>query len=286
MLKQSLYKLYFKGFREYRLLSEIDAGGMSTVHKAVSRVSGEIVAIKLLFPGYADQRAVLEKLLEEKHVEGDIAASLVHPGIIRTYSHGRLHDRYYFVMEYIQGTNLKQAIRKHHVFLKNKELGIIFQIANALRYIHRRGIIHRDVCSKNVLLAEDGRVKLIDFGLAVTKSGVYRQLGERSGTPSYMSPEQIRGQETDERTDIYSFGILMYEILSGKKPFFGGTSYSKMQDNLNFIPTELSATVKEIHPDLVNVVSKAMQKVPADRYGSVDELISDLEFISKKSGRE
>ncbi len=275
MIKR-LLKWYLKGFREYRLLSEISEGGMSTVYKAVSRVTGEIVAVKILFPKYADKRMALEKLFDEKHVEGDIAVSLIHPNVIRTYSYGRARDQYYFVMEYIRGPNLKNVIYKQPDFLKGRKSDTIIQTAGALRYIHSKGIIHRDVCSKNILLTAEGRVKLIDFGLAVTKSGSFRRIGERSGTPSYMAPEQVRAHEPDERTDIYSFGIVMYEILAGEAPFSGDNMYSRMQNHLNVSPVKLHKRSPDISPALARIVAKAMQKDPSDRYDSVDSLIFDL----------
>jgi len=283
MIKR-VFKWYFRGFREYRLLSEISEGGMSTVYKALSRVTGEIVAIKILFPKYADKRMMLEKLFEEKHVEGDIAASLFHPNVIRTYSYGRVRDQYYFVMEYVKGPNLKNAIYRQSDLLEGKKIDIIIQIAKALRYIHQKGIIHRDVCSKNLLLNEEGRVKLIDFGLAVTKSGKYKGIGERAGTPSYMSPEQIRALEPDERTDIYSLGIVMYEIIAGEAPFSGDNDFSRMQNHLNVSPVKMSSRVSGIHPDIEKIVEKAMQKNPADRYGSVENLIFDLKEYTRKRG--
>ena len=284
MIKRVI-KWYLRGFREYRLLSEISEGGMSTVYKALSRVTGEIVAIKILFPKYADKRLMLEKLFEEKHVEGDIAASLVHPNVIRTYSYGRVRDQYYFVMEYIKGPNLKNAIYRQEDLLQGKKSDIILQIAKALRYIHRRGIIHRDVCSKNILLTGEGRVKLIDFGLAVTRSGKYRLLGERSGTPSYMAPEQIRALEPDERTDIYSLGIVMYEILAGEAPFSGDSDYSRMQNHLNVAPLKLSDRAPQINPEIAKIVEKAMQKDPSNRYDSVEGLIFDLNGVIRKRGK-
>ena len=284
MIKRVL-KWYFRGFREYRLLSEISEGGMSTVYKALSRVTEEIVAIKILFPKYTDKRLMLEKLFEEKHVEGDIAASLFHPNVIRTYSYGRVRDQYYFVMEYIKGPNLKNVIYKQPDLLEGRRADIILQLAKAVRYIHKRGIIHRDVCSKNILLDEEGRVKLIDFGLAVTRSGKYRSIGERSGTPSYMAPEQIRALEPDERTDIYSMGIVMYEILAGEAPFSGDSDYSRMQNHLNVSPLKLSDHSAGIYPEIAKIVEKAMQKNPSDRYESVDSLIFDLNGAINKRGK-
>ncbi len=282
MIKR-VFKWYFRGFREYRLLSEISEGGMSTVYKALSRVTGEIVAIKILFPKYTDKRIMLENLYEEKHVEGDIAASLIHPNVIRTYSYGRAHNQYYFVMEYIRGPNLKNVIYKQPGLLKERKLDTIMGIAKAIRYIHSMGIIHRDVCSKNILLNEDGRVKLIDFGLAVTTAGKYRSIGERSGTPSYMAPEQIRAMAPDERTDIYSLGVVMYEILAGETPFSGGSEYTRMQNHLNVSPVKLAERAPELHPDIAEIVEKAMQKNPVDRYPSMDSLIFHLNgFISKR----
>ena len=263
----------------YRLRGEIASGGMSTIYKAVSRATHETVAIKILFPHYAKHRTMMQKLFKEKHVEGETASSLQHRNVIRTYSFGRFRNRYYFIMEYVDGMNLNQIIYHRPELLRNHRLDIIRQAAEGLSYIHSRGIIHRDFCPKNILLSQNGEVKIIDFGLAVSKTSRFRGLGERSGTPSYMAPEQIRALEADERTDIYSFGVSVYEMIASKPPFAGEDSFARMQQHLSSEPVPISKRVPDIQPALGKIVSRAMQKDPRDRYKSMDDLLNDLREI-------
>ncbi len=269
-------KLYCRGFREYKILSKISDGGMSKVYRAVSRVTTETFALKILFPAYASQRISYERLFQEKQVEGEIAASLVHPNVVRTHGFGKTRAGCYFVMEYVDGPTLKYAIHRNPRMLKGRKLEIISQAAKSLQYIHSKGVIHRDVSSKNMLVTGDGKLKLIDFGLAIAKAASNNFLGGRSGTPSYMAPEQIRAMQNDEKTDIYSFGIVMYEVLSGRMPFPGGDNYSKMHHNLNYHAVDLKDAVPGIDPRLSKIVSTCMRKKPEDRYGSMTSLLKDL----------
>jgi serine/threonine-protein kinase len=263
----------------YKLLQEIAEGGMSTIYKAISPRTQEVVAVKILFPHYAKHKRRLQSLFREKQMEGEIASNLNYPHVIRTYSYGKIGNRYYFVMEYINGVNLKDMIYFGKENSRNRKLDIIKQAAKGLSYIHSHGIIHRDICPKNILLSEKDGVKIIDFGLAIPKSSGYRVFWGRAGTPSYMSPEQIRALEPDERTDIYSFGVTMYEVLAGKPPFRGEDNFAKMQQHLASEPVPLSKRIPDIPIALEEIVSKAMQKEPTDRYRSIDDLLDDLEKI-------
>jgi serine/threonine-protein kinase len=263
----------------YRLRGKIASGGMSTIYKAASRATHETVAIKILFPHYAKHRAMLQKLFKENQVEGEIASNLQHRNVVRTYSFGRIKDRCYFVMEYVDGMNLNRIIYYKSELLRSHRLDIIKQAADGLNYIHSQGIIHRDFCPKNILLSRDGEVKIIDFGLAVSKTSRFKGLGERSGTPSYMAPEQIRALEADERTDIYGFGVSIYEMFAGRPPFAGEDSFARMQHHLSSEPVPLSKRVPDIQPAVEEIVSRAMQKDPGDRYKSMDELLKDLREI-------
>ena len=278
-------RYYYRGLREYRILSEISEGGMSKVYKALSRLTGDIAAIKILFPRCTQKRRFLEKAFREKHVESDIVASLIHPAVIRTYSCGRVKNQDFFVMEYVDGPNMKNVIYSQPELLEENKTKIILQIADGLRYIHSKGIIHRDICPKNILLTPGGQVKIIDFGLAVAEYGKYRAQGERSGTPSYMAPEQIRSFEPDARADIYSFGVTMYEILAGKALFSGGDDNLRMQNHLNADGTALHKTVPGISEWLAMIIQKCIQKNPADRYDSMDSLAADLNSVfSEEAG--
>ena len=274
-----LVSLHLAIFKGYRLLEKIAEGGMSTIYKAVSRETGEAVAIKILFPRYGKQKNKLQKLFVEKQVEGEMASSLNHPNVMKTFSYGRIRNLYYFVMEFIGGMNLKHIIYNKPEFLRGRKFDVIKQVGQGLNYIHSRGIIHRDMCPKNILVSENGQVKIIDFGLSISKSSRYRGIGERSGTPSYMAPEQIRALEADERTDIYAFGVTMYEILAESPPFGGQDSFARMQQQLSFEAVPLSKRIPDIPLALEGIVSRAMQKEPEDRYKSMNNLLHDFERI-------
>ncbi len=269
-------KLFQRGIRQYEILSQLSEGGMSTIYRARCRLTGETVALKVLFAEHSARRDGFDKLFSEKQVEGDIASSFNHPNVVKTYSYGRAKNKYFFAMEYVRAPHLKHAVYQSPFLVKGKELKIISQTADAIAYIHSRGVIHRDICSKNILVDDNGKVKLIDFGLAFAKSGSHRSAGERSGTPSYMAPEQVLALNTDERTDIFSFGIVMYEILSGNMPFPGSDKYSRMHNRINFNPVDIKSRVPGIDPRLAVIVNKSIQKDPCDRYQSMENLIYDL----------
>lgn len=266
----------------YKLTEEIARGGMSTIYKATRRGTHEIIAIKILFPHFAKQKARVEKLFEEKQIEGEMTTNLEHPNVVKTFSYGKLRGRYYFVMEFVNGLNLKDAIYQEPEQIRGRKLDIIKQTAHGLKYIHSCGIIHRDMCPRNILLSENGEVKIIDFGVAISKTSRYTGLGERSGTPSYMAPEQIRALEADERTDIYSLGVMIYELLAEKTPFGGGDSFARMQHHLSSTAVPLSKRMPDIPPALEEIVSRAMQKQAKDRYKSMDDFLKDLDKVEFK----
>ena len=272
-----------KTIGRYKVLEEIAEGGMSTVYKAMSPEK-KIVAIKVLFPRFTEQKNRLQELFADKQVEGEMASSLNHPNVIQTYSYEKTKSEYYFIMEYINGPNLKDMIKEQKEILRGHKLDIIKQTAQGLDYIHARGIVHRDICPKNILLSENGNAKIIDFSLAISKSDRYKGLGRRSGTPSYMAPEQIRALESDQTTDIYSFGVTMYEILSGKPPLGGEDDFAKMQQHLVFEPVPLSNRIPDIPPAIDQIVSRAMRKEPTGRYKSMYTLLNDLEKVDLPGG--
>lgn len=263
----------------YNLKEKISTGGMSVIYKASSRKTDESIAIKILFPQYSRHKTKLQKLLAEKQIEGEITNHLNHPNVIQTYEFNKLYGHYYFVMEYVNGNNLKYIVYHNPEMIKGRKLDIIRQTTKGLHYIHSRGIIHRDICPKNILISKNGQVKIIDFGLSISKRSRFRGLGERAGTPTYMAPEQIRAMEADERTDIYSFGVMVYELLAEKLPFAGEDIYAKMQHHLTSDPVPLKKRVPELPEELEKIISKAMQKNPNDRYQSMDALLNDIEKI-------
>lgn len=269
----------------YKLREKIATGGMSIIYKASSRKTNETIAIKILFPQYSKHKTKLQNLLAEKQVEGEMASHLSHPNVIQTHEFNKLYGHYYFVMEYVNGDNLKYIVYHNPEMINGGKLDIIRQTARGLHYIHSKGIIHRDICPKNILVSKNGQVKIIDFGLSVSKRSRFRGFGERAGTPSYMAPEQIKAMEADERTDIYSLGVTVYELLAERPPFAGEDTYAKMQHHLTSDPVPLKKRAPDVPEELEKIISKAMQKNPKNRYQSMAALLNDIEKIDLRGNK-
>ena len=205
----------------YEIIREVAKGGMSLVYEAARKRDNARVAIKIITPKFTQLAAQLDEAFK-KGSEGEIALTLRHPNVIRTFDYGHKGHEYYIVMEFIDGPNLKQLIDQHSPRIAKHGLQIAIQIARGLAYIHKNGLVHRDFCPKNILLTEDGTPKIIDFGLAIPAHLKDKWRFDRSGTVAYMAPEQVRGQKVDARTDVYAFSVSMFEILTGTRPFPGG----------------------------------------------------------------
>ena len=263
----------------YRMGGDIGRGGMSFIYKAVHLKTKEAAAVKILFPHYTVRRKKVERLLQEEQIEGEIARKLSHPNVVNTFISGKCGSSFYFIMEYIDGMPLHRLIEYTTPKLEQK-LGIMRQTAEGLYYIHRMGIIHRDICPANILVSKEGKVKIIDFGLAVWKRGRIRKMAERAGTPTYMSPEQIRALPADERSDIYSYSAAMYTLLCGRPPFAGTDGYARMQQQLSIQPINPRRYNPDIPEGLEGIILKGMQKDPGGRFKDMHMLISALRGIS------
>lgn len=273
-----------KGLDKYELERVIARGGMSAVWKAHSKTDGDIVAVKLLNPDSVELADRLAQTFGKS--EGQIALSLKHPNVVVTYEFGKSGNQYFIVMEYVDGPNLMEMITRHDPRWMSNRMKLIMQIGRGLSYIHSHGLVHRDFCPKNVLIDPSLQAKIIDFGLSIPKSRRQRWRWDRSGTPSYMAPEQVRGQEVDVRTDIYAFGISMFELLTGRKPFRPGrTRYGKMQPHLNVMPAAPSQHDAKIPSELDDIVIKACEKRREQRYQTVDALLRDLQAVVEKLPR-
>jgi len=287
-----------RGLQRFELESEIARGGMSVVYRAQHRDNDSVVAIKIMTPKFT---AVAEKLEEIFHrgSEGSVAASLRHENVVRTLEYGAETSgglgrallgtlapagkarQYYIVMEFIDGPNLKQLIDTSSTRWRDHRFSILLQMGRGLNYIHRQGLVHRDFCPKNVLLNQAGEAKIIDFGLAIPADLKMKWHWDRSGTASYMAPEQVRGQPVDFRTDIYAFGVAAYEVMTGRRPFpEGRTRMAKMQGHLNVNPTSPRHYDREIPMALEHIIMKAMRKDPAKRYPAMDGLLKELQLVA------
>ena len=275
------------GLSNYKIGELIAKGGMSEVYKAQRAKNGQIVAVKLITPEFTEMAEQMDQLFE-KSSEGEMAASLRHENVVRTYEFGKKGKQFFIVMEYIEGPNLKRLIDSNEPVWRENRFRIGLDIARGLCYIHRNNLVHRDFCPKNILLDKDETPKIIDFGLALPGDVKNRWRFDRSGTASYMAPEQVRGREVDFRSDIYAFGMTLYEVLSGSRPYPEGRSrQAKMTGHLNLEPVPPRRYDPEIPIPLEHIILRCIAKRPEDRYPTMDAVINEMShvyrmFVNKK----
>ncbi|MDX6439070.1 MAG: eukaryotic-like serine/threonine-protein kinase [Gaiellaceae bacterium] len=265
----------------YLIIRKLGSGGMANVYLAADQELGRRVAIKIL----DDRHARDEQFVERFRREAQNAAGLSHPSIVSIYDRGDSEGTYYIAMEHVEGRTLKELL----VARGPSPLGIAIdytrQILSALRFAHRNGIVHRDIKPHNVIVDGEGRVKVMDFGIA--RAGAASQMTEAGsiiGTAQYLSPEQARGAPVDQTSDLYSTGIVLYELLTGSVPFTGETPVEIAMKHLSQAPVAPSAHRPEVPRDLDYVVLRALAKDPGDRYHSAEEMDSDLERIARGIG--
>jgi serine/threonine protein kinase/tetratricopeptide (TPR) repeat protein len=272
---RSAARLEGQQFLHYEILERLGVGGMGVVYKARDTRLDRVVAIKFLSDHLVADADAGERFL----VEAKAAAALDHPNICAIHEVGETDDgRIFISMQYYEGETLRQRIDQGALDLP-EVLGIAAQICRGLERAARRQIIHRDIKPANMILTEDGTVKIVDFGLAKHAGTAVTQTGARIGTVAYMSPEQTRGDKVDERTDIWSLGVVMYEMLSGTRPFRGGSDQALIAAILDSKPESLSRLVPSIPINVVTIVERAMHKDPGRRYADASALLNDLERL-------
>ena len=269
----------------YELLERIGDGGMAIVYKARCRLLNRFVAIKILKPDFIKD----VKFIENFKKESQAAASLAHPNIVNVYDVGREGNIHYIVMELIEGKVLSEVIKEEAPLDYMRTIGLARQIASALSLAHKNHIIHRDVKPLNILITRDGTAKITDFGIAkaVNTSTLLASDGMVMGSVHYFSPEQARGGYVDEKSDIYSLGIVIYEMLTGKVPFDGDNPVSIALMHVNDEMTPPSSIVPGIPPRLEQIVMKATNKIQVNRFKSADEMLealSNLEYMTGMVG--
>ena len=261
----------------YRLDRKLGGGGMADVWLAEDQELGRKVAIKMLHDRYANDTQFVERFRRE----ATHAAGLSHPNVVSIFDRGEAGGSYYIVMEYVEGRTLKELIVTRGPCPVPVAISYVRQVLAALRYAHRNGIVHRDIKPHNVLVDHEGRVKVADFGIARAGSSQMTEAGSIIGTAQYLSPEQARGAPVDESSDLYSTGILLFELLTGKVPFTGETPVEIAMKHLSQVPPAPSSIRSEIPHDLDLVVLRALAKEPADRYRSAKEMDRDLELVGR-----
>ena len=265
----------------YEILEKIGEGGMAIVYKAKDRLLNRYVAIKILRPEFTKD----DQFIENFRKESQAAAGLSHPNIVNVYDVGKEGNINFIVMELIDGKPLSQLIEEKGKLNYKEAINITRQVASALSLAHKNQIIHRDVKPHNILITSSGTAKLADFGIAraVSRASIEEGNDKIMGSVHYFSPEQARGAYVDERSDIYSLGIVLYEMLTGKVPFDGDNPISIALMHIN----DPIPPVKGIPPQLEKVIEKATDKYQSNRYKSADEMIEELdniEFITKVMG--
>jgi serine/threonine-protein kinase len=260
------------------ILEEIGSGGMATVYRAVQRPLGRTVAIKALKPSIAVDSQFAKRFEREAH----FMASLQHENILHVHDFLKQDGSMFIVMEYVRGIDLFDLLERKSPLPSDVAAIITLQVARALDYAHFRGIVHRDVKPANIMVSRQGEVKLMDFGIARDDS--MRDLTETGtglGTPSYMSPEQILGDKLDFRSDLFSLGIVLYQMVTGQKPFVEDDSFTVMQKIRLDRYTQARKLNADVPRQLEHIMARCMEKMPANRYGSTQTLIDDLvEFLS------
>jgi beta-lactam-binding protein with PASTA domain/tRNA A-37 threonylcarbamoyl transferase component Bud32 len=274
-VSDTLLNTLFDG--RYRIVRKLGTGGMANVYLAEDEVLGRRVAIKIL----NDRHAGDDQFVERFRREAKNAASLSHPNIVSIYDRGEAEGTYYIAMEYLDGRSLKELIVARGPAPVNVAIDYARQILAAIRFAHRHGIVHRDIKPHNVLVDAEGRLKVTDFGIARAGTSQMTEAGSIIGTAQYLSPEQAKGAPVDQTSDLYSVGVVLYELLTGVVPFSGDTPVEIAMKHLSSTPEPPSAKRAEIPRELDMVVLRALAKDPADRYQSAEEMDADLARVAR-----
>ena len=257
----------------YEIIELIGSGGMANVYKALCHRLNRYDAVKIM----RDETAANTELRRRFRAESQAVAMLSHPNIVSVYDVSHSDDVENIVMELIDGITLKQYLQKKSVLDPAEVLDFTIQTAKALEHAHSKGIIHRDIKPQNIMLLKDGMIKVADFGIASLESDIEENNGETVGSVHYIAPEQARGQAPDARSDIYSLGIVMYEMLTGKLPYVGASDVEVAVKHMNTDPVSPRELAPDISEELERICLKAMNSDIEKRYQTATELLADLE---------
>lgn len=263
----------------YEIIELIGSGGMANVYKALCHRLNRYDAVKIM----RDETAANTELRRRFRAESQAVAMLSHPNIVSVYDVSHSDDVEYIVMELIDGITLKQYLQKKSVLDPSEVLDFTIQTAKALEHAHSKGIIHRDIKPQNIMLLKDGMTKVADFGIASLENTIEENNGETVGSVHYIAPEQARGEAPDARSDIYSLGIVMYEMLTGKLPYVGNSDVEVAVKHMNTDPVTPRDIVPSIPEELERICLKAMNSNIDERYQSASEMLADLEEYKSQS---
>ncbi|HSH13564.1 MAG TPA: serine/threonine-protein kinase, partial [Desulfurivibrionaceae bacterium] len=260
---------------KYEILSTLGRGAMGVVYKGFDPHIKRTVALKTIRKDVLAPKD-LEPLLTRFKQEAQAAGRLAHPGIVTVYEYGEEEGTVFIAMEFVQGRELKEILDNNQRLPLSTSINLIIQLLDALAYSHANGVVHRDIKPGNIIILDDGRIKVTDFGIAKIESSTLNQFGEVLGTPTYMSPEQFDGQPVDHRSDLFSTGVILYHLLTGEKPFPGNSMTTIMHRVLNTSPPNASELNCQVPAGLDLVVNKALAKKAAERFQSAREFAAAL----------
>ena len=267
--------------RRFSIACETPQGSMSKVYRATDKQTGRTICLKIQLP---DKQSAAEQRAHKANrpTEGEMASQVVHPNVVRTLEHGvSTSGALYLVMEYVDGVSLKFVREATKVGIRGK-VKILAEAAEGLAAVHAAGFIHHDVNPNNFLVTRDNSVKLIDFGLAVPNTPEFRRPGNRTGMLQYMAPELIRRESTDERIDIFGFGVLAYELLTDKLPFgSGGNSLAQMTQKINAEPNDPALANPRLSEDLCEILRKTLRR-KNDRWPKMSTLAEALREVNPR----
>jgi eukaryotic-like serine/threonine-protein kinase len=277
-VSDTLINTLFDG--RYKIIRKLGSGGMANVYLAEDQELGRRVAIKILNERHAND----DQFVERFRREAKNAAGLSHPNIVSIYDRGEAEGTYYIAMEYLDGRSLKELIIARGPAPVHVAIDYARKILDALRFAHRNGIVHRDIKPHNVIVDAEGRVKVTDFGIARAGASQMTEVGSIIGTAQYLSPEQAKGAPVDQTSDLYSVGIVLYELLTGKVPFTGDSPVEIAMKHISAIPEPPSSLRPDVPEDLDLIVLRALGKTPEERYPSAEEMDKDLGRVAQGLG--
>jgi eukaryotic-like serine/threonine-protein kinase len=269
----------------FQLISRVGQGSMSKVWRAHDRRLEKTVALKVLdFEKTKRLDSRFTHMKSKKPTEGEIAIKLKHPHIVETFEYGiTTKDEQFLVMEFVEGMSLAYLIDVQNDVMKKNRLRIIVELGEAIEYFHRQNWIHRDICPRNVMVDQKISTKLIDFGLVVPNIAEYQAPGNRTGTATYMAPELIKRQKTDQRIDIFAYAVTCFEMYTKELPWPGGETLEAVVQHINLPPKELRKLVPDIDPLVAKTIMRGLALQPQDRWPTMGQMLQPLREALHKS---